>query len=391
MHNIHVLHVLNSAHGGSAMSTFELIGELNRNGIKSSLVCFNNASSEQQQKIEALVRGRVLFIPLYWMNRRIRVARWKRPILELLSFWRTWNGHRFQSRISRLIKNEKINLIHTSTILNPEGAIAARRNNIPHVWHVRELVGPDKHFHFYNYAAWSAYVHSHCEYLVANSSITKKCLLQFFPQEKIKCIPNGLSLSSYTVKEHTEEKKIVVGMVGSVTSRWKNHEFFIRTAAVLAGDDRLDFRIYGALPGSDDPYVTQLNNLIHSLGTSNVSFFAFKKPEDIMREIDLLFHPTDLESFGRIFVEAMGAGLPIVAVNEGGSLELVLDGVNGFLIPLNDTAQAAAAITRLAGSPDLRNDFGRKGRALAEQKYTLERLGNSMAELYREVTSKSNV
>lgn len=55
MSQIHVLHVLNSGHGGSALSTFELIAELKLRGVRSSLVCFDNASVQQAERIKELV------------------------------------------------------------------------------------------------------------------------------------------------------------------------------------------------------------------------------------------------------------------------------------------------------------------------------------------------
>ena len=128
---INVLHVLNSAQGGSALSTFQLIEELKKHDVQSSLVCFNNASEEQKSKILELVDNRVIFIPLYWSNKRTRVTRWKRPLLEALTAWQTWWGYKYQSQISKLIHNNQINIVHTSTIVNPEGAIAARRNITP--------------------------------------------------------------------------------------------------------------------------------------------------------------------------------------------------------------------------------------------------------------------
>jgi L-malate glycosyltransferase len=385
MSEVHVLHVLNSAHGGSALSTFELIEVLKSKGIKSSLVCFNNASDSQKKKISDLVQGRVLFIPLYWMNKRIRVSLWKRPIIEIISIWKTWFGYKYQSRILSLIKNEGVNLIHTSTILNPEGAIASKKNNIPHLWHVRELIGPNKHFKFRNYSTFSKYVISNCRYLIANSFITEKCLLDFFPKDKIRCIPNGLRISNFVIKNHLVHKeKIVIGMVGSVTSRWKNHEFFIRTSALFLDRIDVEFKIYGSLPDVADSYYQSLLMLTRSLSVS-VEFVQFKSPEIIMGEIDILFHPTDLESFGRIFIEAMSAGIPVVAVNDGGSLEMVKDGVNGFLVSINDTKQAADRISQLAKSPQLRTELSRNGRDLVEQKYTLDILGDRIANLYNEV------
>ena len=134
MEKIHVLHVLNSASGGSAISTFGLIENLKRKGVKSSLVCFNNANDEQCKQINSLVEGRVLFIPLYWTNKRIRASLWKRPLIELKALWDTWGGFRYLKQLDNLIKKNGVTVVHTSTILNREGALAARRNKLP-AWH----------------------------------------------------------------------------------------------------------------------------------------------------------------------------------------------------------------------------------------------------------------
>ena len=391
MSRVHVLHVLNSAHGGSALSTFELIKDLDQKGIQSSLVCFDNAGAEQKKKISAIVHGRVIFIPLYWLNKKIRSAWWKRPVIEALSLWKTWGGYRYQASISSFIQKHGINVVHTSTILNPEGAIASRKNNIPHIWHVRELVGPDKHFHFYNYPRWANFVSNHCEWLVANSSVTEKCLLQFFSPDKIVCIPNGIAVQNFRVRNHSNNKeKIIVGMVGSMTTRWKNHALFIKTAAqFLERPHAVEFRIYGAIPADTDPYYIDIKELVKSTGTENiVRFVSFKSPEEIMEEIDIMFHPSEFESFGRIFVEAMAAGIPVIGLDEGGALEMIRHGVNGFLLPKEDMAAIKEHICRLIESEALRTDFGKKGRQLAEEKYSLDQLSNEMASLYKRVVNQ---
>src|SRR5690606_33270701 len=103
MKQIHVLHVLNSGHGGSALSTFELIEGLKERGVKSSLVCLNNVQPEEATRIARLVDSRAIFIPLYSMNKRIRASWWKRPLIEIMSRWKTWGGYRYQKAISNLI------------------------------------------------------------------------------------------------------------------------------------------------------------------------------------------------------------------------------------------------------------------------------------------------
>lgn len=387
MKQIHVLHILNSAHGGSAISTFELIEALSERGVKSSLVCFNNASSDQQHAIQRIVDGRVMFIPLYWMNKRIRSAWWKRPIIEIKSLLSTYKGHRYQSQIRDFIRNHGVNVIHSSTILNPEGAFAARQNSLPHVWHVRELIGPDNHFHFYNYKKWSQFVLDHCARLVANSSVTEQCLLKYFPCRKVVCISNGIRISTYNLKVHTNSKpKVLVGMIGNLTTRWKNHEFFVRVSAFFIDRTDVEFRIYGAIPDTQDSYYNHIAGLARSLKVDNVlRFIPFRKPQEIVSEIDILFHPSEFESFGRIFVEAMAGGIPVVAVRAGGALEIITDSENGFLIDKGDYFGARDAISRLIDDAELRNRYGENGRGVVEGRYTLDKLADNVVQLYNEV------
>ena len=184
-----MLHILNSAQGGSALSTFQLIDKLKNDNILSSLVCFNNATSEDEKRIRELVDNPVIFIPLYWTNKRIRVAWWKRPLLEMFTVWQTWWGYKYQRQIDSLIKSHHIQIIHTSTIVTREGAIAARRNMVPHVWHVRELIGPASYYQFPRFKSWVSYVEKHANVFVANSEATTKNLSLYFNSSKIKCIP----------------------------------------------------------------------------------------------------------------------------------------------------------------------------------------------------------
>jgi glycosyltransferase involved in cell wall biosynthesis len=101
--------------------------------------------------------------------------------------------------------------------------------------------------------------------------------------------------------------------------------------------------------------------------------------------LDVLFHPCEFESFGRIFTEAMAARIPIVAVNEGGSIELVREGVNGLLVKNNSQSEAAKALRSLLSDEALRNEMGARGREIVVNEYSLERLASTIRSLYQEV------
>ncbi len=77
-----VLHILNSAGGGAALSTLSLIDYLTAQGIASAAVCHDAGTAEERKALEGAVGGDVLYTRLYWWNRKIRMPAWKRPLVE---------------------------------------------------------------------------------------------------------------------------------------------------------------------------------------------------------------------------------------------------------------------------------------------------------------------
>jgi glycosyltransferase involved in cell wall biosynthesis len=82
-------------------------------------------------------------------------------------------------------------------------------------------------------------------------------------------------------------------------------------------------------------------------------------------------------------LEALAAGLPVVASDVGGVRELVEDGVNGVLVPPGDAVALAAALTRLVADADLRRTMGAASRSRAEKLFDLPRFRQAHLELYR--------
>ena len=100
---------------------------------------------------------------------------------------------------------------------------------------------------------------------------------------------------------------------------------------------------------------------------------------------DVLLLPSDYESFGRVLVEAMAAGVPPVAFAVGGVPEVVEDGVQGMLIAPGDVDAMAEAVMRLLGDDALRARMGEEGRRRARA-FTIERHVERICEIYRQVT-----
>jgi glycosyltransferase involved in cell wall biosynthesis len=133
-----------------------------------------------------------------------------------------------------------------------------------------------------------------------------------------------------------------------------------------------------------DAYVESIHAQIARAGLSDR--FAFpgfvEDPVDIMSEIDIVVHPCDHESFGRIIVEAMAAALPVVGVRGGGVGEIVQHGVTGCLCDNDDPQQLAAGIEQLVRDPARRESMGRAGRQRAESTYSLEACAAGVLRVY---------
>ncbi|MBB5986117.1 glycosyltransferase family 4 protein [Sphingobium lignivorans] len=91
------------------------------------------------------------------------------------------------------------------------------------------------------------------------------------------------------------------------------------------------------------------------------AFTGFQAGDDLGRAVagmDIFFMPSVTETFGNVTTEAMAAGVPVVAARATGSVDLVVDGVTGFLVPPQDVSAYADAIQRLIEDPALRRAAG---------------------------------
>jgi phosphatidylinositol alpha 1,6-mannosyltransferase len=98
----------------------------------------------------------------------------------------------------------------------------------------------------------------------------------------------------------------------------------------------------------------------------------------VYASLDVFVHSGPYETFGQTLQEAAASGLPVVAPAAGGPLDLVEDGVTGYLVPPGDPAAFTAAVARLAGDPAARAAFGAAGRRKV--------LGRSWPALTEELT-----
>jgi glycosyltransferase involved in cell wall biosynthesis len=150
--------------------------------------------------------------------------------------------------------------------------------------------------------------------------------------------------------------------------------------------------IAGTDPSGDHRHLTVLVETVSELGLEqNVSFLGRRSDvAELMGAADIFAMPSFHEPFGLVFAEAMASRLPIVALDNGGTLEVVVHGRHGLLSDTDDAAALAANLGHLLDHPDQRRTMGEAGRSHVEQNFSLERQAADMARVYRLIASKSS-
>jgi N-acetyl-alpha-D-glucosaminyl L-malate synthase BshA len=100
---------------------------------------------------------------------------------------------------------------------------------------------------------------------------------------------------------------------------------------------------------------------------------------------DLIFQPSEHESFGLVPLEAMACGVPVLATASGGICEVVKHGVTGFLCEVGDTEAMVEYAIKILSDPAFAKEMGRKGRERVQEMFTEEKIVAQYEALYAEL------
>ncbi len=168
----------------------------------------------------------------------------------------------------------------------------------------------------------------------------------------------------------------------------KAHGDLLRALALVA-DPRVRLLLVGDDPFGDGRRAAEA--LARELGLLPRAVFA-----GIRRDVPALLAMSDAfvmaslwEGLGLVFLEAMAAGLPVLATRVSAVPEVVVDGETGLLVPPADPPALAGALARLAADPAWRERLGRAGAARVQERFALERMVAETLAVYGEVKSSS--
>ena len=292
----------------------------------------------------------------------------------------------------RLFKREHIDVVITSSVLsNQYGIFAAKLAGIPIICAVQNLRGKRAiNRTFAKFADRVIVVSKAVEELMIKNGIAKhKIRLIYNPIEMDNYIPSKQAGSDFRREFGLAEDHFVIGIIGRIMS-WKGHHVIIEALAHIAqSEEKARLLIVGDL-SSPDPdmwerdYLEKIKEQISRLQLEEKVIFTGYRSDvwNAFNAIDVLALPSNVEPAGRVVIEAMAMEKPVVATNAGGPPEVVVDGVTGFLVPLEQPLAFASRILTLAQDRELAHNMGKKGRERVEKLFTKEIAGQQLEMLF---------
>jgi len=220
--------------------------------------------------------------------------------------------------------------------------------------------------------------------VVANSSGLRNLALKFHQKVPIGIIPNGIDLE-YFKPCHRNGKIPQLLFTGRVVFQ-KGLDLLIGALGQLR-ELEWELSIIG-----DGSYKNQLHQMIEEQKlTSRVRFHGWCRQEEllpILAQAQIFINPSRHEGMPNAVLEAMASGLPIIATRIAGNEDLVIDGVNGFLVSSENVGELKNAIQALLTNKPLRLKMGDASRKLAEEKFSWSHSGEAYLELISKIANK---
>jgi glycosyltransferase involved in cell wall biosynthesis len=226
-----------------------------------------------------------------------------------------------------------------------------------------------------------------CDRVVCNSRAAASCLLAHgLPERKVAVIGNGLPDEAFTPAEPVLPRLpnvVRAGMIARMNHPVKNHPAFLRAAAEVASrQPTVEFLLAG-----DGPLRPELERQVVRLGLKGRVLFLGDSRDipAVLAALDILVVPSSSESLSNAILEAMAAGVPVVATAVGGTPELVVEGETGLLAPAGSDEALVAAMERFLTQPSLRSDCSTRAREFVRSHFAGESVRDQYCRLYEKL------
>ena len=358
--------------GGTESHIFKLTSNLDRNKFSPFILCsgLKNPKANFAKKIQ------INSIPLIWIR------------LGLKQFYNVF-------KVIRYINENKIDIIHSYSyidvkwdviiyLLSRSKVLITERRNLQH-WRIKK-----------SNTFWEKIRNKITSSIIANSAEVVKVVssIEQIPTSRIKLIYNGVFFINSGLKEFEmliKEKinyqtgDFIISNVANL-KKVKRQEDIIKALLILKNRGMKSVKLLLAGANSQD-YQSYLENLVAEFNVNDQVFFLGEviTPESVYSCSNIMVLSSEAEGFSNSVIESMFFGVPVIASNVGGNLDVIKNGVNGFLYESTNVIELAESISYFYDlSIEQRENLSRN--AIETSKlFSIEKMVLEYTELYNRI------
>lgn len=369
---------------GANMSLVNVASELHKNGIDVHVIC-----PEMGDLCELLADKGISckVIPFETDLLSLEGGRFKSILRKYKYYLKHYLSKRkAERRISDYIKENHISLVHTNSIATKVGAIAAYRNDVPHVWHIRECLEV-----FYNMTVPLNFIRKRAYRYTSKFIAISEAVKNYYaviPREKIEVIYNGIPVNEYD-GSIPKNDKFIFTIVG-VLQEGKRVEDAIKAFSVVqqAAPNRTELWIIGGTyPKYYSAHLIKLKKLAEECGVKDtVKFLGYiKNVDECLKQAHCGLMCSAFEGFGRVLLEYMQNKLLVIASDSGACPEIVKHDITGYLYPCGDVDALAKRMKWVYENYNDLSNIIENGYISANHDFTIEKCTGNIIKTYEAV------
>jgi glycosyltransferase involved in cell wall biosynthesis len=292
-------------------------------------------------------------------------------------------------RVGEIARGNDAVAIHANGLAPALFAGLQRRSRAPVIWHVHEIYDDRSRMRPFVVAATLRARSIVCVSRAAAERVIRLGARRARCRVVHNCLPAPVAGAAPPDDAPLREGGPLLVSIGVITPA-KGHSVLVDAMPeILRRHPLASAAILGKplFPG-DVAYLERMQAEARRLGVADrVTFLGFRSDvARILSRAAVLVHPARYEeTFGLVLLEAMNAGIPVVASRVGGTPEVVEDGVSGLLVPPGDPAALASAVADLLADEARRARMGAAGRALEQDRFSLARMLDGLNAAYEDV------
>lgn len=287
-------------------------------------------------------------------------------------------------KINRIIKKEKVDIIHMNTLTSFLGAQAAIKQRKILIWHIREFMEEDLGIEFCNRKKAIDLINKSTCVISISDSISKNFSNEVLAYKKV--IHNGLSIDDYFIdKVAFQNQKINILSSGRITPG-KGQVDLVRAIANLPERYKQMFKVDIIGIVESEEYFKEIKEVISNYKLDGIEFHGFQSdPTDFFRKCDIVCVCSKKEAFGRITVEGMLSGALVIGTNSGGTKEIISTGETGYLYEPGDYMQLSEILKTIINNRSSILEIALRGQEKATLRFSDKNNAMQIMQLYKEL------